>query len=203
MSLLRPRLSQVIDSGGDPEVAAKTYFGVFGQDPILNPINIFSDEGETIQIANPQDTNSVGLTINRVFASVDYSYQIDDMLGNTIEGPFDVRLSSRAGFDTADALSIITLTETSSNLYDIDEGFVSLPPAGVYELIFPTTNTGNVDITFTGLAGTFNVFDEAGAELAAGAVVANVPRSYYWDGAEWKQQLVGGGLSIFDIELLR
>jgi len=201
MSLLRPRLANVIDGGGAPEVAAKTFFGVFGQDPVLNPINIFSDEAETIQIANPQDTNSVGLTINRVFASVDYSYQIDNMLGDTIEGPFDVRLSSRTGFDTADALSIITLTETSPNLYNIDEGFASLPPTGVYELIFPTTNTGNVDITFTGLAGTFELLDEDGNELSGGELVVNKPRSVFWDTVEWKLQ-PSGGLGFFDIQLL-
>jgi len=199
MSELRPRRSQIIDASGNPEVLDDMFFGVFGQDPVLNPINIFSDEAETIALANPQATNSRGLTINRVFASVDFSYEIRTADDAPVEGPFDVRLSSRAGFDTADALTIITLTETSANLYNADEGFVSLPPTGIYALNFPTTNTGDVNMTFTGLAGTFDVLDEGGQELGPAFIDPLVPRLYFWDGTEWKRVSVGE-LEIPDIQ---
>lgn len=202
MSLIRPRLSQILDDAGDPVVNGYVYFGTYGTDPRTNLLTVYTTEAETVTLANPQRTDSLGRLANDVYFSVDYSYEVADSDDVTIEGPKDRRLSSRAAFDTADATSIITLTETSANLYDISEGWLSLPPAGVYQLVFPTTNTGAVTITMDGIAGTYAFEDGDSVALGGAEITALKPMSVYWDGTEFLNQASSSGLSLFDIQLL-
>lgn len=69
------------EKDGKPIVGGKVYYGVANQDPILNPIPIFSDSGLTVPIANPQLLDSQGFLANRVFVGVNqYSFQVDDNL---------------------------------------------------------------------------------------------------------------------------
>ena len=203
MSLIRPRLSQILDDAGDPVVNGYVYFGTYGADPRTNLLTLYTTEAETVTLANPQRTDSYGRLANDVYISTDYSYEVSDSDDVTIEGPKDRRLSSRAGFDTADATSIITLTETSANLYDISEGWLSAPPAGVYQLVFPTTNTGAVTITMDGIAGTFALEDSDSVALAGSEITASKPMAIYWTGTEFLIQGGGAaGLDIYSIRLL-
>tara|TARA_R110000824_G_scaffold18964_3_gene74298 strand:- start:108 stop:728 length:621 start_codon:yes stop_codon:yes gene_type:complete len=203
MSLIRPRLSQIIDDSGNPVVNGYVYFGTYGAAPRSNLITIYANEAQSSSLANPQRTDSLGRIANDVYLSVDYSYEVSNSSDVTIEGAKNRRLSSRAAFDTADAISIITLTETSSNLYDIDEGWLSLPPAGVYRFVFPTTNTGAVTITFDGIAGTFALEDSDSVALAGSEITASKPMAIYWTGTEFLIQGGGAaGLDIYSIRLL-
>ena len=71
------------EEDGKPIVNGSAYFGVANQDPVLNPITIYSDRNVTVPITNPQPTDSQGRLINEVYVAVNqYSYKVDDSLGN-------------------------------------------------------------------------------------------------------------------------
>jgi hypothetical protein len=71
------------EEDGKPIVNGSAYFGVANQDPVLNPITIYSDRNVSVPITNPQPTDSQGRLINEVYVAVNqYSYQVNDSLGN-------------------------------------------------------------------------------------------------------------------------
>lgn len=63
---------------GKPLVNGKIYIGVQGQDPVLNPTNIFSDRALTIALANPQTLNSLGRSTNKIWIPGKYSLRVED-----------------------------------------------------------------------------------------------------------------------------
>src|SRR5690349_6801558 len=79
---------QVINSSGRPIVNGYIYIGAYQQDPVANPLSLFSDPGLTTPIANPQRTDSFGRPVNDIYiAEPRYSYQIKDVTLTSVEGP--------------------------------------------------------------------------------------------------------------------
>lgn len=186
MALVQPRYSQILDANGDPAVGAKVYFSAYGTDPVANhsSFTIYSDESLATSATNPQVADSFGRMPNQVYIGVDYAYLIKDADDNIIEGPIDRRISSRINFETSQSIDVITLTETSANNYSMDPGWTKLPPNGVYPLMFPTTNTGAVTATITGITGSYSVTSK-GVALTSDQITANVVHLSYFNGTSF------------------
>ena len=74
------RLStQFLDDNGDPLLNGKLYVGVYGLDPVANPITIYSDAALTTPLANPQTLDSFGRPSNDIYISSDFSYKVTDV----------------------------------------------------------------------------------------------------------------------------
>jgi len=90
MTIALRQIEQIISSSGKPVLNGYIYIGSYGQDPVANPLNLFSDVGLTIPIANPQRTDSLGRPVNDIYiAEQNYSYQLKDQNLASIEGPKD------------------------------------------------------------------------------------------------------------------
>ena len=72
------------DDGGKPIVNGKVYFGERNKDAKLNPITIFSDAGLETPTANPQTTDSLGQTDDKIYVTDFYSILVEDSALNTI-----------------------------------------------------------------------------------------------------------------------
>ena len=70
------------DVDGAPLVNAKIYVGVQNQDPVANPVLIYSDRALTTPIDNPQTTNAYGRAVNKIYTAAEYSLQVNDSAGN-------------------------------------------------------------------------------------------------------------------------
>ena len=58
---------QWVDSGGEPLVAGKVYFGDQNADPTVSPQTIYSDRDFSTSIANPQTLDANGRMTNKVW----------------------------------------------------------------------------------------------------------------------------------------
>jgi len=81
MSAFLDENTQFVDDGGKPLAGGKAYFGVVGSDPILFPIQIFSDRALKIELNNPQTLDADGRTENKIWISTVYSLLVQDVLG--------------------------------------------------------------------------------------------------------------------------
>lgn len=70
--------TQFVGVDGKPIVNGKIYIGTQNQDPILNPITIFSDRDLTVVLANPQLLDSDGRSVNKIWIPAKYSFRVDD-----------------------------------------------------------------------------------------------------------------------------
>lgn len=90
MTIALRQIEQIISSSGKPVLNGYIYIGSYGQDPVANPLSLFSDAALTTPIANPQRTDSLGRPVNDAYiAETRYSYELKDAAGVTIEGPKD------------------------------------------------------------------------------------------------------------------
>lgn len=101
MTIALRQTDQVIGANGRPVVNGYYYIGEYEQDPVANPLDLFSDIGLTVPLANPQRTDAYGRPVNDVYLAVRrYSYQIKDSALVTLEGP-----KNRVGQSGADIIS--------------------------------------------------------------------------------------------------
>jgi len=77
------------DVDGAPLVNAKIYVGVQNQDPVANPITIYSDRAFTNPIDNPQTTNAYGRAVSKIWVPGKYSIQVNDSAGNQVYSSLD------------------------------------------------------------------------------------------------------------------
>lgn len=112
--------TQFVDASGAPVVGGLLYFGVAGSDPKLNPTPIFSDRELTAALANPQTTDSLGRSTNKVWIPGKYSFRLStsaDVLiyqeldnGTTSSGVAILLAGSVAGSNTITAAAADTIT---------------------------------------------------------------------------------------------
>lgn len=72
---------QFVSEGGKPLVGGKAFYGDPGSDPVTVPKDIFSDPGLTLPLANPQDLDAEGRTVNKVYLDGKYSILVENVLG--------------------------------------------------------------------------------------------------------------------------
>jgi len=72
---------QFVNIDGKPFVNGKVFIGAQNQDPVLNPITIFSDRALSVVLANPQALDSFGRPANKIFIPATYSMKIEDSAG--------------------------------------------------------------------------------------------------------------------------
>lgn len=112
MAIATRALEQVIDSAGRPVVAGYIYYGEYGKDPKLNPVAVYADEELSVELDNPLRTDIYGRPTATPHVGTDYSYEITDIFGNTVEGPYNLRIgvgvlalnSTPLVFESVDAL---------------------------------------------------------------------------------------------------
>lgn len=78
MASLIDEHTQFLDSAGTPIVNGYVYIGSQNQDPVLNPITIYSDRALTTTLSNPQRTDANGRTTNKIYAAGRYSIKVED-----------------------------------------------------------------------------------------------------------------------------
>lgn len=114
MAIATRALLQVIDEAGRPVVAGFIYYGEYGKDPKLNPIEIYADEELSAPLDNPLRTDIFGRPSAAPHVGVDYSYVITDIFGTTIEGPYNQRIGANALGLTSTALTFECLEDAKS-----------------------------------------------------------------------------------------
>jgi hypothetical protein len=67
-----------LDSLGTPIVSGKIYIGSQNNDPVTNPITIYSDRDLTTALPNPQPTDVNGRALNKIWVPAKYSIRVDD-----------------------------------------------------------------------------------------------------------------------------
>lgn len=184
MSIFLRQTDQFIDASGAPVVNGLVYIGVYGQDPKINPIKIYTDDSKVSELPNPMLLDEFGRLSVDVYLDVDYSYMVETSAGTPIEGVKNRRLSTTTNFSSAQSIKTISLIETSANVYEAREGFQVIPPQGSYFLRFPTANTGAVTIEFEDLVGSFPVKDN-GSTLSSGAIGINETILADFDGTDF------------------
>lgn len=172
MSIFLRQTEQFVDASGAPLVNGNVYIGVYGQDPKLNPIQLYTDDSRLSQLPNPMLLDEFGRLSVDVYIETDYSYMVETSAGTPIEGVKNRRLSSSTVFSSAESIKTISLIETAANVYEAREGFQVIPPQGSYLLKFPTANTGAVTVEFEDLVGSFPVKSD-GSTLSSGTIAVN------------------------------
>jgi len=88
---------------GKPNAGGYLYYGVANQDPKLNPLPIFSDEGLTDPIQNPQRIDDQGFSEKPVYlAESQYSFLVEDINNNQVYLESEIEALNVQGLVTAD-----------------------------------------------------------------------------------------------------
>lgn len=131
------RLStQFLDDNGDPLLNGKLYVGVYGLDPVANPITIYSDVALTTPLTNPQTLDSFGRPTNDIYIGQSFSYKVEDSGGTQIElknvdfAPYQ-GLSLRAFGAIGDGVTDDTAAVTAW-LNALDDDVSGYVPSGTY-----------------------------------------------------------------------
>lgn len=107
-------------SAGKPIVNGFIYIGTQNADPEANPITIFSDRELTTPLANPQRTDSLGRSVNKIWIPGRYSIKVEDSNGVQIYQELDngegvstgvTSLDNVLGANTITATATTTITE--------------------------------------------------------------------------------------------
>lgn len=179
--------TQFVDEAGDPIVNGQIYIGLQNSDPVANPITIYSDRALTIPLANPQDTDNQGRSVNKIWIPGDYSFQVNDSLGVqklldldsgvTVEATGVTPLSNTAGTDT------ITAEGTPTVLAYAD--------GQIYTFQAANNNTGAVTLNIDGV-GAKSITKNLVTALVANDLQANSEVVVIWnqnqDVFEWINQ---------------
>lgn len=78
MAALIDEHTQFVSSSGAPINNGYIYVGSRNQDPVLNPITIYSDRALTTTLTNPQRTDANGRAVNKIWIPSRYSLKVED-----------------------------------------------------------------------------------------------------------------------------
>jgi hypothetical protein len=177
MSIALRQTDQFIGADGKPIVNGYVYIGSYNQDPVANPLSLFSDAGLAVPIANPQRTDSYGRPVNDIYvAEQQYSYQIKDSALVTIEGPNNRSASASAN---ATVLKVENMT-VLEDLTGLPDG-ARLAVAGYYSTAVDLVPDGGGG-DFIYRAGSGATVDNILVRAATGMGVGRFHR--VWDGNE-------------------
>jgi len=153
--------TQFVDSGGKPIVNGFIYIGIQSLDPILNPITIYSDRALTIILANPQNTDADGRSVNKIWIPDFYSMKIEDennvqkLLDLDLGEPsltIDERQAANSGNDVLTNHKNLSVDRVTLSTVDIDADLVILEDASVIHFAALSVNL-TADITVPGVNG--------------------------------------------------
>ncbi len=146
---------------GKPIVNGYIYVGVAGQDPKLNPVNIYSDRGLTTLIANPQRTDAYGRAVNKVWVSGRYSVKVEDRDG--VQKYQDLQRGELADSPTINLVNVQGINAVTADAVPAVSSYID---KAVYVLTVVNSNTGAVTLDFGG--GAKAVEKNNGDPLVAG-----------------------------------
>jgi hypothetical protein len=186
-----------LDSSGTPIVSGKIYIGSQNNDPVTNPITIYSDRDLTTALPNPQPTDVNGRALNKIWVPAKYSIRVDDAddvqqyqnldAGDTSETGI-TNLTNVAGTDT------ITAEGTPAILALVDNQ--------QYNFRAAAANTGPVTLQID-LTAAKSILKQHDVALAAGDIEANQTVSVIYNATDDAFELVSnvalGNAVNFDV----
>ncbi len=146
---------------GKPIVNGYIYVGVAGQDPKLNPVNIYADRELTTLIANPQRTDAYGRAVNKVWVSDRYSLKVEDRDGS--QKYQDLQRGELADSPTINLVNVQGINTVTADAVPAVSSYID---KAVYVLTVVNSNTGAVTLDFGG--GAKPVKKDNGDNLVAG-----------------------------------
>lgn len=101
-SLINEHTQFIDPSTGLPAVGGSLYIGSQNQDPVANPITIYSDRGLTTTLANPQTLDASGRATNKIWVPGKYSLQVNDLSGSQVYQELDNGELAQTGISQLD-----------------------------------------------------------------------------------------------------
>lgn len=164
-------------TSGVPVSNGYIYIGARNQDPVLNPITIYADRALTTPLANPQRTDALGRSENKIWVPGRYSIKVEDEDNVQLYQELDAGETPESGvtlFTNVQGINAITAEATP--------GISSYTDNEIYVFTAVSTNTGAV--TVDAGPGAISLHKNNSEELAAGEIQANqVVMSVYNEGA--------------------
>lgn len=155
-----------IGTDGKPIVNGSVYIGSQNNNPVTNPITIYSDRALTTVLANPQQTDAYGKPTNKIWVPGRYSIQVNDSSAVQKFQDLDAGDNPQTG--------ITTLSNVSGTNAITAQGtpiITSLTDKQFYALTVANANTGAVTLQIDAIAAK-DVFKDFNVPLAAGDLVA-------------------------------
>lgn len=149
------------DVDGKPIVNGYIYIGAAGQDPKNNPVPIYADRELTTIISNPQRTNSLGRSVNKIWVSDRYSVKVED--ANNAQKYQDLQRGELPSSLSINLVNVQGINNVTAEAVPAVSGYVD---KAVYVLTVVNSNTGAVTLDFGG--GAKPVKKNSGEDLVAG-----------------------------------
>lgn len=177
------------DVNGKPLVNGKIYIGIQGQDPILNPLSIFSNRALTIGLANPQTLDSNGRSVNKIWVPGKYSLRVDDSA--------DVQhlIDLDAGETTAIGTTPLTNVQGADTITaNASPTIVSYVDQQQFVFTAVANNTGPTTINIDGV-GAKDIRDSVGQPLTADNLISGNIVNIFFNATSDFFQLAAPGAS--------
>lgn len=135
--------TQFVDESGAPIVDGYIYIGVALKDPERNPASIYADRNQTIQLANPQRTDSFGRSINKIWIEGRYSIKVED--NEKAEKLQELDRGEDADLST---VSLINVQGVNTVTAEAVQAVTKYEDKAIYVLTVVNENTGPVTLEF-------------------------------------------------------
>jgi len=175
-------------TNGKPIVNGSIFIGVQNQDPILNPITIYSDRDLTVTIANPQTTDSFGRSTNKIWIPGKYSIIVQDSASVQKYSELDAGESPATGIT-----NLTNVAGANTITADASPTITLLVDKEIYPFTAIGTNTGAVTLAID-LVAAKAVLKYHDQPLIAGDIEINQAVSVMYNGTDDTFELISSTL---------
>lgn len=179
--------TQFLDESGAPIVNGYIYIGSQNQNPVTNPITIYSDRGLSTTISNPQRTDADGRAENKIWVPGRYSLKVEDV--DNVQKLLDLD----RGEDPDTGTTKLTNVQGANTI--TAEGAGELIDGQIYIFQAVADNSDTVTLNI-GSTGDYKIVLFPGVNITSGAIKEDQQVAVVWDEDNTEYQLISRSFQL-------